>query len=74
MVVALEGRLAGEWVKEFERTFDSGLPAHPLTLELSGLTYVDADGAALLRALASRGTNLVGGSAFVAALVAGIEK
>ncbi len=43
-VLRLEGRLAGPWVQELERCWDStvGTPTHsPLSVDLSAVTYVD---------------------------------
>jgi ATP-dependent Clp protease ATP-binding subunit ClpA len=42
-----------------------------ITLDLSGLTFVDARGAHMLRSLGERGARLMGGSKYVATLVAG---
>lgn len=66
-VLRLEGRIAGPWIVELEhhcaRLLDGG---RALTLDLSGVSYVEARGVALLRALARRRVALTGTSAFVA--------
>ena len=72
-ILALDGRLADAWVDEVSRAASAALSANgsALTLDLSGLTYVDARGAGLLRSLRDRGARLVGESSFVATLVGG---
>jgi ABC-type transporter Mla MlaB component len=50
--IKLEGKIAGPWIEEFERTCQSVLPslgAKELHLDLRGVGYVDANGRALLR-------------------------
>ena len=58
----LEGRLAGPWVQELERCWDSVVGTttnHPLTVDLSAVTYVDSDGKDLLKKIHRRGARLV---------------
>lgn len=58
----LEGRLAGPWVQELERCWDSvvgTMTSHPLTVDLSAVTYVDSDGKDLLKKIHRQGTRLV---------------
>ena len=58
----LEGRLAGPWVQELERCWDSTVGTatnHPLTVDLSAVTYVDSDGKDLLKKIHRQGTRLV---------------
>ena len=43
----LEGRLAGPWVEELQRCWVSTVSAktrHPFSVDLSAVTYVDAEG------------------------------
>ena len=66
-VLVLEGRLVGPWVGELRRTvaeLDGGK-----SVDLAGVTFADAEGVAALRALRSTGTDLVGASGFLAALI-----
>jgi anti-anti-sigma regulatory factor len=52
----LEGRLAGPWVGELKRCWLSTVSAktrHPLSVDLSAVTYVDAEGKELRRELAA---------------------
>lgn len=50
--VKLEGRIAGPWVSEFDRTWRSLAPSlgeRKLFLDLCGVTYVNQEGIRLLR-------------------------
>jgi anti-anti-sigma regulatory factor len=69
-VLRVEGRIAEQWVDELSRVAlapqtDSG----GLVLDLSGVTFVDQRGVALLRRLRCLGVELVEGSAFVQGLL-----
>lgn len=67
----LEGRLAGAYVTELGRVLQPSLTTPgDVVLDLRGLTFVDADGAELLRTLASRNVEIHGCSGFVAHLLA----
>ena len=66
----VEGRLAGQWVDELARAA-AAADAPRLVLDLADLTFVDADGASLLRTLRSRGVALNDCSTFVASLIDG---
>ena len=58
----LEGRLAGPWVQELERCWDSivgTMTTHPLIVDLSAVTYVDSEGKDLLKKIHRQGTRLV---------------
>ena len=63
----VEGRLIGPWVGELA-TACAG-PVAGLRLDLSGLTFADDDGAALLRGLIERGAKVGACSGYVAALL-----
>lgn len=65
----LEGKLVGPWVAELTRLLlDSPSPS-PLRMDLAGVTFVDADGADLLRHLINRGATIDACSSFVAELL-----
>ena len=66
-VLVLEGRLVGPWVGELRRTVAEGDGQR--SVDLTGVTFADAEGVAALRALRSAGTELVGASGFLAALI-----
>ncbi len=58
----LEGRLAGPWVLELERCWDSvvgTMTTYPLTIDLSAVTYVDSDGKDLLKKIHRQGAKLI---------------
>jgi hypothetical protein len=63
----LEGRLTGPWVDELRRL--SAGRTLGLKLDLSGLTFADAAGAALLRDLAARGVTIRDSSRFLEQLL-----
>ena len=66
----LEGSLAGLYVEELGKALGPSL-AQPrrVALDLSGLTFVDAEGAQLLKDLLSRDVSIHGCSSFVAQLI-----
>lgn len=69
--LTLEGRLTGDWAEELAKATATAMAnATHVTLELSGLIFVDAQGVARLRDAADRGAVLAGGSTFVTALIA----
>lgn len=63
-VLKLEGRLAGLWVDEVARTWSDTIgekPAKNVTVDLSSVTYIDAEGKKLLAWLYERGAKLTSG-------------
>jgi hypothetical protein len=64
-----EGKLFGPWVGEARAECERLEAPSPLRLDLSAVTYVDAEGAGLLRERMRRGDLLVGCSAFVAEML-----
>jgi anti-anti-sigma regulatory factor len=68
----VEGRVAGDWVGELSRAAAAARAVTPhVVLDLSEVTFVDAEGVALLRALRESGFALAECSAFVASLIDG---
>jgi hypothetical protein len=70
VVLRLEGRVIGPWVPELRRACETvlGRPDARLTLDLHGVTFLDAEGVALVRRLLARGRNgvaTINGSPFV---------
>jgi ABC-type transporter Mla MlaB component len=66
----LEGKLVGPWVGELERTCEeSHVPPGGLSLNLSGVTFVDAAGVQLLADLMRRGAIVHGCTGFIAELL-----
>lgn len=71
-VLRLEGRLAGPWVQELERCWDStvGAPAHhPLFVDLSAVTYVASDGKDLLKKIHRQGAQLIASGCLTSCIV-----
>lgn len=68
----LEGQVVGRWVEELRQACaafltPAGAPEAPLVLDLSEVSFVDADGVALLRDLIRREVSLGPCSPFVRA-------
>ena len=63
--LTLEGRIAGPWVDELRRAGDAARGAGPLVLEMAGVSFVDAEGARLVRGLAEAGARVTNCSPFV---------
>ncbi len=73
IVVKLEGRLAGSWVREAERVWRSVVsPRIPVAVDLTDMTYADADGRRLLETMHCRGSRLTATTCLTKALVAEI--
>src|SRR5207245_10965725 len=70
--LSIEGRLAGVEVTELTTSCEAYLGSrHPLLLDLSGVTFVDAHGLGLLHAVAQRGAVLTGCSPFLREMLVG---
>jgi ABC-type transporter Mla MlaB component len=66
----LEGKLQGPWVLEAHDAYVlSAALASRTCLDLSGLTFADREGAALLRELIRKGAPVVACSSYIAELV-----
>lgn len=68
----LEGRLAGPWMQELERCWDSIVGKttnHPLTVDLSAVTYVNSDGKDLLKKIHKQGAKLVASGCLTSCIV-----
>ena len=66
----LEGRVAGPWVAELRRVCDNLLAeGRPLRLDLTGVSFLEADGIETLTSLRSRGVVLTNCSPFVSELL-----
>jgi len=69
-ILKLEGKLQGPWVDEAHDAYVlSAAQASRTCLDLSGLTFADGEGAALLRELIRSGAQVVGCSSFIAELL-----
>jgi ABC-type transporter Mla MlaB component len=68
--LVLEGRIAGPWVGELRRVAaESARAGGRIALDLSSVTFADADGLALLRELLDGEAQLERASAFVTQLL-----
>jgi anti-anti-sigma factor len=70
VLLRLEGQVIGLWVQEvrracYEAMGVDGRGRNPLVLDLTDVSFIDADGVALFRELASLRVELVSGSLFV---------
>ena len=71
----LEGRLAGAWVREVEECRRRTLAGHcrlSVSFDLTGVTFIDADGRAYLAAMHRRGAEFVAADCLTRAIVAQI--
>jgi len=69
-ILKLEGKLQGPWVDEAHDAYAlAAAQASRTCLDLSGLTFADGKGAALLRELIRSGAQAVGCSSFIAELL-----
>jgi anti-anti-sigma regulatory factor len=67
-----EGSISGNWVPLLEAECLCHLEARKsVELDLAGVSFVDRDGVAMMRALVARGVQVVGASALVTALLEG---
>lgn len=65
----IEGRLLKPWVHEFKTAMQNASAAAPVTLDLSGLTFIDMDGLEVLAVMIRDGVLVCGCSNFVAELL-----
>jgi ABC-type transporter Mla MlaB component len=66
----LEGNLLKQWIEELQRTLaQARQDGAAIGLDLSGLRFVDAEGAHFLRECRKRGVFLLRASPFVSALL-----
>ena len=77
MTFALEGKLAGPWVKELELCWHSAastLQNHPVRVDLSSVTFIDEDGKDLLGRMHQEGAKLVAAGCLNKCIVEGITR
>jgi len=66
----LEGNLLKEWIEELRQALTGARSdGAAVRLDLSGLRFVDAEGARFLRECRKHGVSLLGASPFVSALL-----
>ena len=68
--LTVEGSITGAWVGELRRAAEDCLSRQSATsLDLSGVSFVDAEGATLLRSLIERRMSIRASSPFVSAVL-----
>ena len=75
MTFELEGRLAGPWVKELELCWRSAVSTqriYPVRVDLSSVTFIDAEGKDLLGRMYREGAKLVATGCLNKSIVEGI--
>ena len=76
-ILVLEGRLMGPWVRELElcwRSADGRPQSHPMRVDLSSVTFIDAEGKALLTRMCREGAQLVTTGCLNKCIVEGIMR
>jgi hypothetical protein len=77
MIFALEGKLAGPWVKELElcwRSAGGTQQMYPVRVELNAVSFIDAEGKALLTRMCREGAQLVTTGCLNKCIVEGIMR
>ena len=75
VVLELEGRLAGLWVRELELCWRSALTRHPsVRVNLSAVMFIDADGKELLDRMYRQGAELVAKGCLNKCIIEGIMR
>ena len=74
VTVALEGRLAGPWVRELADCWRDVRDAGSIRIELDGVTFIDAAGKALLRTLHEEGAALAASGCMTGAILDEIRR
>jgi len=72
----LEGKLVGPWVKELEKHWESVMAAHPsrtMLVDLADVSFMDAEGRALLARMRQKGARLLSTGVLINAIVAEID-
>jgi anti-anti-sigma regulatory factor len=73
----IEGRLAGPWLRELEKCWQSTLAQQPkpnLRVDLTGVTFIDNAGKACLAAMYHQGAELVAADCMTKEIVAEITR
>ena len=73
----LDGKLAGPWVDELARTWNSTAPSaerRPIVVNLSEVTFIDADGKRLLARMFQQGAEFEAGGCMTRCVVEEIKR
>jgi len=68
-ILKVEGKLLAPWLDEFQTAVSNDSSTVPISLDLSGVTFVDTAGLEVLAAMIRRGLVVSSCSNFVAALL-----
>jgi anti-anti-sigma regulatory factor len=77
VTLRVEGRLIGPWAAELEKCWRHSLACPggtTLRVDLSGVTFIDAAGKAVIAAMHRQGAQLIAGDCMTAGLVEEIAK
>ena len=72
----LEGKLVGPWVKELENCWETALvacPSRTMLVDLADVSFIDAEGRALLARMRQKGVRLLSAGVLINAIVAEID-
>ena len=72
----LEGKLVGPWVKELEKHWESAFAVSPfrtMLVDLADVSFIDAEGRALLARMRQKGVRLLSTGVLINAIVAEID-
>jgi hypothetical protein len=72
----IEGKLVGPWVMELEKCWHGALVANPsrmLLVDLADVSFIDAEGRALLARMRQKGVRLLSTGVLINAIVAEID-
>src|SRR6202795_3478115 len=58
-VLSVEGRLAGPWVEALEQCWRTRAPEEKFSVDLCGVSFIDAAGKALLKEIHEQGGKLI---------------
>jgi hypothetical protein len=75
MTLALEGKVAGPWVRELELCWHSAAgmqQSDPVRVDLSSVTFIDEEGKSLLEKMYREGAELVASGCLNRCIVEGI--
>ena len=73
----LDGKLAGPWVEELARTWEAttgGSERRPIVVNLSEVTFIDADGKRLLARMFQQGADFEAGGCMTRCVVEEIKR
>ena len=67
ILLQVEGTLSGPWVRELQSQIETS--RQPVVLDLSGVSYIDSEGTALIEQSCARGATIRAASHFVSLML-----